>query len=333
MPRVENWNGRYYQHGQGAGGGIIDLGALAGFVRDGAVGAATDDGNRFPWPGARDLDDAYQRSAKARDSPEEIIDNWYRGSEETTRAEKSIIHAYYGRAQQYSYFEGCSGGGTHGWQAAQRFPDEWNGLVIGAPANNTTGFFAANAWNSRMWLDPQARIPSAKLPAIQQASIASCSREARLRNGTLGDPRFCHFGPSVVPCKDQETDDCLTRPQISTLRKIYEGPRNPRTGEAIYPGFPPTMESGWKGFLTNTSGGRGVFYEEPFSLFSANINYRYVFDNPQWDVRMFNFDRSRVHGASKDIGREFAVHYERCRPGPVAVKEAWSEGAHVFRLG
>jgi feruloyl esterase len=94
----------------------------------------------------------------------------------------------------------------------------------------------------------------------------------------------------------------LTGPQAKALQKIYDGPRNPRTGARIYPGFPPTMELGWVGFLTEAPGGKGLFLDTPFSLFSANLHYRQIFDDPTWDARRFDFDADLAFAENKIVG-------------------------------
>jgi hypothetical protein len=292
LPRKIEWNGRFYQHGEGGGGGAINYGALVGFIRNGAVGVATDDGSQNV---CRDSD------ASLLSQPQKFVDLWYRALGETTRSAKELIRAYYGRAPSFSYFEGCSGGGGYGLQAAQRFPDDWDGILIGAPSNNVTGYYAAMVWYSRAWLDdPQGQILPVKLPAIQRAALASCTSQAHVLNGIAADPRFCPFDPEVLSCNGPETDNCLTKAQVIALRKIYAGPRNPRTGEQIYAGFPPTFESSWADDIT----GNTLVNPEgtaPSGLYVANRFYRHIFDNPQWNIRMFDFDKSVTFTENKLI--------------------------------
>jgi hypothetical protein len=278
-----HWNGRYYQHGEGGGGGIVDYGALASFVRQGAVGAATDDGQKRPND---------YNSSWALHHPEKIIDKYYRGLKTTTDHAKTLLESYFGKAARRSYFEGCSGGGGYALQAAQRFPDDWDGILVGAPANNVTGYFASTAWNSRLWLDTLGRISPAKLSAIQRAALASCKPEARIVNGVAADPRFCQPDTSTLACKAAETNDCLTKPQIATLEAMYRGPRSLR-GEQIYAGFPSTMETGWVGSLTSgLTGSVAIFlHDQPAALYFTNDFYRFfVFDDPQWDISVLQSD-------------------------------------------
>ena len=314
LPAPGDWNGRYYQHADGADSGRINEMALVQFVREGSAAANTDSGNQTAWydgGGDGDIQIAYARAARTRESPERVIDLSYRGSYETTRAAKAILREYYGSPQKYSYLVGCSGGGSQALRNAQSYPQEWDGILAGAPSNNVTGYFSANAWNARLWVDPQGRIPYDKLPAIQQAALASCSKEARVHAGIASDPRHCRTDVRKLICRGQETRDCLTRAQADSLEKIYGGPRNPRTGEQIYPGFPPTTEQAWQAWLTDSprrdaSGNNGpgserVFRDVPFSVFSANLHYRYVFSDPAWNAQMMDFDRDLAFAASKPV--------------------------------
>ena len=284
LPDAKDWTGRYYQHGEGGGGGQIDYASLTGFVRDGAVGAATNDGGA-------EMAALIDRQAH----PQRLIDNQYRALQETAQGAREITLAYYGHAPRHRYFEGCSGGGMYALKAAKRFPEDWDGILVGA-ANTTSMGVAALAWNARTWLeDPLGRIVPEKLPAIQRAALASCTAQAHVVNGIATDPRRCPFDPKVLSCKGPETDVCLTTHQLATLQKIYVGPRNPRTGIQIYPGFPPTSEIGWVNSLS-VPARVYVFNPEhptpPYSLYGSNAFYRSIFDDPHWNVRKFDFDKS-----------------------------------------
>lgn len=297
LPAAEKWNGRYYQHGEGSSGGKIDYSALAGFVTEGATGAATDDG--FKRETITDRSNLFTHLFVGQSA--RVIEHAYGALKVTTDNAKSVIRAYYGKAARHSYFEGCSGGGSYAWQAAQRFPEDWDGFLIGAPANNALGYFAASAWNGRKWLDPEARIPTRKLPAIQRAALASCSPQAHVLNGIAADPRFCRFDPAKLACSQTDTDDCLTQAQIRTLRNIYSGPRNPRTGEQLYPGFPPTTEVAWAGALTTDDKRANTV---PFSVLAARIFYRYALDDLQWDANSLNFDSDLSFVEQKKVASE-----------------------------
>jgi hypothetical protein len=312
LPSSENWNGRYYQLGQGGGGGSINYAGLADFVREGAVAAATDDGQNL-----------YAFSDK---HPEKIIDNAERALKETTDSAKALTLAYYQRAAHHRYFAGCSDGGAYALRAAQRFPEDWDGILAGAPSYNETGGAASDAWNVRAWLDdPKGHLLPRKLATIQRAALASCTSRAHVVNGIATDPRFCAFDPAVLSCKGAETDDCLTASQIATLRKIYDGPRNSRSGAQIYAGFPPTSETSWPGAITPLSG-LNPEYGKPPGLLTSNIFYQYVFGDPEWNIRRFDVDSTVAFTENKRVaGRPLKAWLDATDPDLSSLRDRGSK--------
>ena len=125
---ASGWNGRYYQLGNGGFAGTIHHPALAAELRRGNAVAATDTGHR-----ANAFDASW-----ALNHPEKIVDYGYRSLQETSRTAHELVRAYYGRPARYSYFTGCSNGGRQALMAAQRFPEDWDGILAGAPALDWT---------------------------------------------------------------------------------------------------------------------------------------------------------------------------------------------------
>lgn len=300
---AQGWTGRYYQHGQGGSGGVISYATLAKELRSGNAAAATDDGHVKP---------ADLGSSWALEGPEILIDFGYRALKETSDHARALIRAYYGKPQHHAYFGGCSDGGRLAFMAAQRFPEDWDGIIAGAPGNDRIGFSGGStAWVGKLWLDnPEGRIPPGKLPAIQRAALASCTPDAHVVNGIAADPRFCPFDPSVMTCKGEETNECLTAPQVDTLRKIYAGPRSARTGESIYRGWPPTSEANgnWGYFITGGdwkpiwSAHRS---DEPGWLSRARQFYQdFVYEDANWDFRQLDLDRDLAQAKNKQLAGE-----------------------------
>jgi feruloyl esterase len=133
---AKDWNGRYYQLGSGGFSGSIHHPSLAAELRRGNAVAVTDTGHRA---------DAFD-ATWARNHPEKIIDYGYRAVRETSHAAKALVRAYYRKPARYSYFAGCSNGGRQALMAAQRFPEDWDGILAGAPAYDWTRQLAAFAW-------------------------------------------------------------------------------------------------------------------------------------------------------------------------------------------
>jgi len=301
MPE-NGWSGRYYQHGQGGSGGVISYADLAGFLLSGAAGAATDDGHVMP---------ADRGLGWALKHPERVVDFGYRALKETTDHAKIVVQTYYGKAPHYSYFEGCSDGGRLALMAAQRFPDDWNGILVGAPGNYRVRFTAGvNAWFGQIWLNnPAGRIPPSKLPAIQRAALAACKPQANVVDGIATDPRFCRLDPAILTCKTKDTDECLTEPQVAMVRTIYDGPRSLRTGEQIYPGYPSTVEGVNGGWDNNITGGRAsmgfqssannAINEPSYSIRAKQFYRNFVFDDPQWDFQKLDLDRDIAYAENK----------------------------------
>jgi len=185
-----DWNGKYQQVGNGGWAGNIPVGSLVEPLKRGFAVAGTDDGH----PAGPD-------ASWAIGHPEKLIDFGYRAVHETALQSRAIVQAFYGRAPGRSYFVGCSDGGREALMEAQRFADDFDGIVAGAPAYNWSHLFAGFLWNERALLDdPKATIPAAKLPAIQRAVLGQCDAIDGVKDGVLEDPRACHFDTKVLLC-------------------------------------------------------------------------------------------------------------------------------------
>ena len=117
--------------------------------------------------------------------PEKVVDYLYRAKHVTTVAAKAIIAAYYGQAPSHSYFSACSNGGRQGLIEAQRYPDDFDGLIIGAPWNVQSHSNAGLIWNTQAFAAPGAAIPAEKLPAITSAAVAACDKNDGLADGVM----------------------------------------------------------------------------------------------------------------------------------------------------
>jgi feruloyl esterase len=173
--------------------------------------------------------------------------------------------------------------------------DDFEGIIAGAPANNWTHTITGHLWNERALLDdPAGTIPQAKLPAIQRAAVAQCDGLDGVTDGLIEDPRGCHFDPAAIQCKGADEPNCLTAPQVTTLRKIYAGPKNPRTGAQIHPGYSPGAEG-----LPDTWATWIVPAAQRASLQFGFANTYYgqaVFEDANWD---FAPDKDAAHGDDK----------------------------------
>jgi hypothetical protein len=280
---TSGWNGKYLQVGNGGWAGSIDQTALVDPLRRGYAVAATDDGHRSEGP--------VPAAPWAVGHPEKLIDFGHRAVHETSVQAKAILRAHFGREQARSYFSGCSDGGREALMEAQRYPEDFNGIIAGAPANNWSHLFTAFVWNEQA--QAETAIPPGKLPAIQNAALAACDVLDGVKDGLIEDPRTCHFDPGSTLCKAGDASDCLSEGQITTLRKIYSGPKNPRTGNQIFPGWPMGTEAvvgGWAPWIL------------PPGIQAAFGNSYYgqaVFEESNWDFRTLNFDADVEFGDAK----------------------------------
>jgi feruloyl esterase len=268
---ANGWNGKFQAVGNGGWAGAISYPAMASAIRAGYASASTDTGH------------VGGRGTFALGHPEKLIDFAWRSEHEMTETAKAVIHAFYGTAPKRSYWNGCSTGGRQGLKEAQKFPDDYDGIIAGAPANRT----AISLWIAHAVLkDPASYIPPAKYPIIHQAALAACDAVDGLKDGLIDDPTKCRFDPKVLLCNGSDNPSCLTAPQVTAAKKIYSPAINPFTGQQLFSSLVPGTELGW---------GVQALGPDP----SANIydQYRYVvFKDPDWDWKTFNFDSDVVRG-------------------------------------
>jgi feruloyl esterase len=264
---ASGWNGRFQAVGNGGWNGNIDTNALAAGVRRGYATASTDTGHTGgggPW----------------MQNAEKLVDYGYRAVHEMAVKAKAIIDAYYDAPLQFSYFNGCSAGGRQGLKAAQTVPDDFDGIVAGAPALNATGRAAFSMWVAQNVHEDEASfIPPAKFPAIHDAVLRACDALDGVTDRVIEDPKACTFDPQVMACTAGDSATCLTAPQVEAARRMYQPLVNPRTGQTIFPGLAYGSELGWATF----GGAR------PFGI-GAQMYQHMVFKDPSWDYKTLNFD-------------------------------------------
>ncbi len=214
---------------------------------------------------------------------------------------------------------------------AQRYPEDYDGIIAGAPANDWTHLLVESAYNIKATLNtPADYIPAAKLPAIQAAALEACDGIDRVKDGVIEDPRQCHFDPSALLCKGAESNACLTAPQLDALRKLYAGARNSK-GEQIFPGYSPGGEADLAGWTSWITGPAGLERSTMFA-FGTQFFMNMVFDDPKRRFyRTFDVDRdmkvtddklAKVQNATDpDLGAF------RARGGKLIVYHGWADAA------
>ena len=225
----EEWNGIFLGLGNGGMAGSIWHWELADKIKRGYAAASTDMG-----------------TSRGRDSgvnnPEVWRDFGWRATHLMTAAGKTCLYHLYGKQQRYSYFIGCSTGGQQALAEAQRFPEDYDGILAGMPANNRTFLHIYFLWN-HIHLRPKNRGPLFSAAEIQAITASAVSYFQKLGEGEKGD---CFI---TLPRGDDETisgfltflaeeHPGFSVEQLQALDAVYRGPVNPRTGERIYNGMP-----------------------------------------------------------------------------------------------
>lgn len=282
---LSGWNGKFVAAGNGGWAGRIAYSGMLPALQQGYATASTDTGHDASLPGQ-------DGGEFIIGHPERLIDYAYRAYHLTTLTAKEIISAFYGRSPAHSYWVGCSLGGLEGLIEAKRFPEDFDGIVVGSPPNPITAFNAAQIWPA--WLiskDPSRYIPPSKLPMIHEAALKACASPIGRKHGFIEEPDRCPFDPGVLLCKGEDAPDCLTAPQLDLMHRIYAGPANPRTHEPIFAGLSPGAELQLPKYSQQTEA-----YSTALDLF------RYAaLHNADWDWTAFDFDRV-LAAAEREVG-------------------------------
>lgn len=281
MPAT-GWNGNLEANGNAGWTGSITPATLAAGVRRGYATVMTDTGHEGG------------SASFALGHPEKVIDFGYRAVHEMTVKSKAIVAAFYEKAPKLAYWNGCSAGGRQGIMEAQRYPDDFDGIVAGSPGINWSGRSMQAIWIAQAThKDDASMVPSSKFAAIHAAALAACDAKDGVADGVIDDPTKCSFDPKTIECKEDDSATCLTSAQVETVRKIYTPVTNPRTKQVLFQPHEPGSELGW-----NTMAGA-----QPFGPGVDLFKY-VVFQDPNWDYKTFNFDsdaaRTRDASASMD---------------------------------
>ena len=267
----EGWNGRYLQVGNaGFAGGIVYSGLIQGLQNDFAV-ASTDDGHIGDDTGWM------------HGHPEKVIDYGYRAVHRTSVVAKQIVNAFYNRPIPYSYFSGCSDGGRESLVEAQRYPDDFAGWIVGAPANDWVGLMTFLLNRVQLTAAIKEPFTDLQLKAISAASVARCDNLDGVKDGVIDDPLQCTFDPKKLQCKAGADGQCLSPGQVEVVRRIYDDVKS-SAGVNLLPGLQGTRgaEAGnWEfpKIAQEGTAAAGDFYGQIVRGFWSKL----VFDDPKLD--------------------------------------------------
>jgi feruloyl esterase len=291
------WNGRFVMIGNGgyAGEPTDSPGRVSQYgryLKRGYAVAATDTGHSA----------AMEPQGSFAVDRQKLFDWAFRSLHVTAEAAKSVLHTYYGNAPAKSYFEGCSTGGRQGLILAQRFPNDFDGITVGAPVLNWSGTMLRYLQTARAL--KAAPIAPAKLPTLAARIYEGCDAKDGLKDGVIDDPRRCDFQPArdLPKCEPgADRPDCFTTPQIGALEQMYADVKS--QGKRIFPGWPVGPE------VLGDNGRSGaeawIFQDNPPSaqVQLGESFFRYLaFAKPDPNYDMYQFD------LDKDVGKLESIH-------------------------
>ena len=280
---IKDWNGKFVHQGCGGFCGILAH-ALAcdGMTRRGYACIVTDMGHKST---ALDAKWAYNDLAAE-------VDFGFRATHVATLAGKAVAAALYGTAPRRAYFVGCSTGGRQGMMEAQRFPQDYDGIVSGAPVINETGDGLVLLWSVKSLHDARGRplLGSRELKRVNEAVIAQCDLNDGHRDGLIGDARACRFDPHTLICPAGSTGgDCLTTAQADAVAAVYRGPHD-SSGRPWTVAHPlPGSELNWIDNYVRDGDAPSIY-----SSFMTDM-FRFMNFNPDpgpaWTLAHFHWDR------------------------------------------
>jgi len=289
------WNGRFYMIGNGglAGEALDDPGRVA--QRNAALQLG------FAFAQTNTGHDAKKEPSGTfvLNNPQKAIDYAYRAVHLTATTAKDIAKDYYGAPINRSYWNSCSNGGRQGLLEAQRFPEDFDGIVANAPWVDQTGFTVGAIWNQQAVSG--AGLTPEKLALVAGKVMEKCDAVDGLKDGLIDDPRKCNFDPArdVPTCAGGgDGPDCLTPRQAEAIAKVYSGPVS--DGKPFFPGYMPGSEAVSTGLFGGGSGSQWLNVivttdpaRKPADFNLAEGIVRYLAPKPpqpDYDYKTFDFD-------------------------------------------
>jgi feruloyl esterase len=280
---VAGWNGHFRGTSPNGLGGVVNYNAMAVALTDGFAVVSTDTGHQGG-------DVAWMQV------PEKVTDFAGRAMHETTAVGKALATTYYGKAPRYSYMLECGGGSNAALHEVQKYPADYDGVVVGGHAAHLTRQIFGQIW---LWLAAHPNgvnvLPAPKLTVLHDAVLAKCDTLDGVKDGLLENPTRCTFDPKEIECKSGDGPGCLTAPQVDAARKIYAGPANPRTGERVWSPLYRGSELDWSFFTESAA---------PIGIATSTLRDAILRD-PGWTLSAssVDFDRHVAMADASDVAR------------------------------
>jgi feruloyl esterase len=302
------WNGKLQAVGDGGLAGSIPYNLMATALREGYAAAGTDTGhvggNADFMPG----------------HPEKLVDFAHRSTHQMAVTAKAVIEAFYDRRPASSYYNACSGGGRHAVTSAQRYPDDFQGIVAGAASWDQARLDAARI-GIKLLVNrtPETQIPASKYPMVHRAVIQACDAADGVTDGIIENPRACSFDYATLACKAGDEPSCLTPPQVESARALTSPFRDPAAGKVLLEShLRPGTELAW-GIL----GG-----PEPITSSLSRVRNFHLKD-PAWEPRLESIGADLERAVRMDGGliasNNFNLRPFFERGGKLLMWHGWSD--------
>jgi feruloyl esterase len=297
-----NWNGKFVFFGVGGLAGnmtpAVSRAEVEASLRDGYASAVTDAGHTGPA-----TDATWALISPGVPNTPKLLDYYYRAAHEVAVAAKQLVLSFFGaKTIKRAYFDGCSNGGRMALMEAERYPDDYDGIISGAPFMSAGAILPTAMRDGH--LSSANYIPGSALDAVDQSVYASCDATDGVKDGLIQNPAMCAFNAKSLVCKGDSTENCLSQTQADSLQPYFRAVRDSR-GNILYPGWSVSDLSGRAGAALWTFGRTTPDFDSA-GLWAANAPLGWLFAqhiiqymvelDPNYNVRTFDVNTDGVIG-------------------------------------
>lgn len=317
------WNGRLWMYGNGGFAGEDanapnEVASRAAGLSKGFATARTDTGHLASKEPLATF--AYNRQDK-------LIDHGYRAVHETNLLAKALVGEYYTRAPSYSYWDGCSTGGRQGMMSASKYPEDFDGIMAGAPTLRWSDVMMKGLANQQA-LNTVPTLTQAKLGTVFKAVLAKCDAKDGVTDGLLGNPPSCDFDPKqdLPRCGSAVTDACFTDAETTALQRLRDGPKI--KGQSYFPQYYGVEEASaaipWIFWPNGPSATALTLFGESYMKYFA-----FETQDPKYDWMTFNFDTDpdRMGRINSILNPQPDLAAFKARNGKILSYWGWADAA------